>query len=140
MELHLAKTYRTRVEGETTRLRHYLARLCRKTLRYSKSVEMLKCSILEEWSCHHSCKMRLPWVSLSCSPLTEEYHQLRPFSTLVAGVADIGTPVGQTAVPRHITKRVENYWSGHDAPYHHSAALDRETVEKRGKTPGSCRE
>jgi|GEM_PF-5779779 len=32
----------TRVEGENTRLRHYLARLQRKTLCYSKSIEMLK--------------------------------------------------------------------------------------------------
>ena len=35
----------TRVEGENTRLRHYLARLHRKTLYYSKSVEMLGYSI-----------------------------------------------------------------------------------------------
>ncbi len=35
----------TRVEGENTRLRHYLARLHRKTLCYSKSIEMLKYSI-----------------------------------------------------------------------------------------------
>ncbi len=35
----------TRVEGENTRLRHYLARLQRKTLCYSKSVEMLSYSI-----------------------------------------------------------------------------------------------
>jgi insertion element IS1 protein InsB len=35
----------TRVEGENTRLRHYLARLHRKTLCYSKSVEMLAHSI-----------------------------------------------------------------------------------------------
>jgi IS1 family transposase len=35
----------TRVEGENTRLRHYLARLHRKTLCYSKSVEMLRHSI-----------------------------------------------------------------------------------------------
>ena len=37
--------YMTRVEGENTRLRHYLARLHRKTLCYSKSEEMLKHSI-----------------------------------------------------------------------------------------------
>ncbi len=36
----VSKTYMTRVEGENTRLRHYLARLHRKTLCYSKSVEM----------------------------------------------------------------------------------------------------
>lgn len=39
------KTYMTRVEGENTRLRHYLARLHRKTLCYSKCVEMLKHSL-----------------------------------------------------------------------------------------------
>ncbi|BAQ66615.1 mobile element protein [Geminocystis sp. NIES-3709] len=41
----ISKTYMTRVEGENTRLRHYLARLQGKTLCYSKSVEMLKYSI-----------------------------------------------------------------------------------------------
>jgi len=35
----------TRVEGENTRLRHYLARLRRKSLCYSKSVGMLAHSI-----------------------------------------------------------------------------------------------
>ena len=45
-EDHLvSKTYMTRVEGENTRLRHYLARLHRKTLCYSKSLDMLKYSI-----------------------------------------------------------------------------------------------
>ncbi len=39
------KTYMTRVEGENTRLRHYLAHLHRKTLCYSKSVEMLNLSV-----------------------------------------------------------------------------------------------
>jgi len=38
----ISKTYMTRVEGENTRLRHYLARLGRKTLCYSKSAEMLE--------------------------------------------------------------------------------------------------
>ena len=41
----ICKTYMTRVESENTRLRHYLARLHRKTLCYSKSEEMLKHSI-----------------------------------------------------------------------------------------------
>ncbi|MEM1369702.1 MAG: IS1 family transposase [Cyanobacteria bacterium P01_H01_bin.15] len=41
----VSKTYMTRVERENTRLRHYLARLHRKTLCYSKSVDMLKHSI-----------------------------------------------------------------------------------------------
>ena len=44
-EAHLvSKTYMTRVEGENTRLRHYLARLHRKTLCYSKSILLLKYS------------------------------------------------------------------------------------------------
>lgn len=41
----VSKTYMTRVEGKNTRLRHYLARLHRKTLWYSKSKKMLKLSI-----------------------------------------------------------------------------------------------
>lgn len=41
----VSKTYMTRVESENTRDRHYLARLHRKTLCYSKSVEMLGYSI-----------------------------------------------------------------------------------------------
>jgi hypothetical protein len=35
----------TRVEGENSRLRHYLARLHRKTFCYSKSVDMLRYSV-----------------------------------------------------------------------------------------------
>jgi hypothetical protein len=48
----------TRVEGENTRLRHYLARLHRKTLCYSKSEEMMRhvvTSLLEIWGCLNSC-------------------------------------------------------------------------------------
>ncbi len=41
----VSKTYRTRVEGENTRLRHYLARLHRQTLCYSKCVKMLENSL-----------------------------------------------------------------------------------------------
>jgi IS1 family transposase len=41
----VSKTYMTRIEGENTRLRHYLARLHRQTLCYSKSTEMLRASI-----------------------------------------------------------------------------------------------
>lgn len=37
----VSKTYMTRVEGENTRLRHYLARLHRKTLCYSNSEEIM---------------------------------------------------------------------------------------------------
>ncbi len=41
----LPKTQMTRVEGENSRLRHYLARLQRATLCYSKSIQMLKYSV-----------------------------------------------------------------------------------------------
>lgn len=41
----ISKTYMTRVEGENTRRRHYLARPHRQTLCYSKSTEMLRYSI-----------------------------------------------------------------------------------------------
>jgi IS1 family transposase len=41
----ISKTYMIRVEGENTRLRHYLDRLHRKTLCYSKSEQMLRHSI-----------------------------------------------------------------------------------------------
>lgn len=41
----VSKTYMTRVEGENTLLRQNLARLHRKTLCYSKSIEMLECSL-----------------------------------------------------------------------------------------------
>lgn len=43
--LVMKKTKMTRVEGENTRLRQYLARLHRATLCYSKSLEMLRCSV-----------------------------------------------------------------------------------------------
>ena len=41
----ISKTYMTRIEGENCRLRHYLARLHRKTLCYSKTIEMLANSL-----------------------------------------------------------------------------------------------
>lgn len=41
----ISKIYMTRVEGENSRLRHYLARLHRKTFCYSKSESMLFLSI-----------------------------------------------------------------------------------------------
>ena len=41
----VSKMAMTRIEGENCRLRHYLARLHRKTLCYSKLVEMLSCSV-----------------------------------------------------------------------------------------------
>ncbi|MBW4637086.1 MAG: hypothetical protein KME05_02425 [Gloeocapsa sp. UFS-A4-WI-NPMV-4B04] len=43
--LVLPKILLTRVEGENTGLRHYLTRLHRATLCYSKSLEMLRCSV-----------------------------------------------------------------------------------------------
>jgi len=45
LHLVMKKTKMTRVEGENTRLMHYLARLHRATLCYSKSLEMLRCSV-----------------------------------------------------------------------------------------------
>ncbi len=41
----VSKTHMTRVEGENTGLQHYLGKLHRKTLRYSKSVVMLEHSV-----------------------------------------------------------------------------------------------
>ena len=41
----ISKIYMTRVEGENSRLRHYLARLNRKTFCYSKSDERLCLSV-----------------------------------------------------------------------------------------------
>ena len=41
----VSKIYMTRFEGKNSRLRHYLTCLYRKTLCYSKSIEMLKRSI-----------------------------------------------------------------------------------------------
>ena len=55
----VSKTYMTRVEGENTRLRHYLARLTRKTLCYSKSVDMLK----------HSIRLLLHYLKFSDVPV-----------------------------------------------------------------------
>jgi IS1 family transposase len=49
----------TRVEGENTRLRHYLARLHRQTLCYSKTEEMLRLSI----------KLLLPYLKDGVVPL-----------------------------------------------------------------------
>lgn len=52
----VSKTYMTRIEGENTRLKHYLARLHRKSLCYSSFTEMLKASVrlllhyLKYWS------------------------------------------------------------------------------------------
>jgi insertion element IS1 protein InsB len=41
----VSETAMTRVEGENCRLRHYLARLHRKTLCYSKSMQMLRAAV-----------------------------------------------------------------------------------------------
>ncbi len=55
----ISKTYMTRVEGENTRLRHYLARLHRRTLCYSKSVEMLQ----------HSLRLLIYYLKFGTVPL-----------------------------------------------------------------------
>ena len=54
----------TRVEGENTHLRHYLARLHRKTLCYSKSVEMLK----------HSVRLLLHYLKFGEVPVPNPIH------------------------------------------------------------------
>ena len=56
----VSKTYMTRVEGENTRLRHYLARLSRKTLCYSKYVNMLRYSLRLLIHYLHSGEVTLP--------------------------------------------------------------------------------
>ncbi|MEA5451977.1 IS1 family transposase [Leptolyngbya sp. CCNP1308] len=60
----VSKTYMTRVEGENTRLRHYLARLHRKTLCYSKSVDMLK----------HSVRLLLHYLKFGDVPIPKSIH------------------------------------------------------------------
>ena len=72
----MSKTYVTRVEGENTRLRHYLARLHRKTLCYSKSVEMLA----------HSIRLLIHYLKFGDVPVP---HPAQPFIPLFsnAGIA-----------------------------------------------------
>jgi hypothetical protein len=77
----ISKTYMTRVEGENTRLRHYLARLHRKTLCYSKSEEMLKHSVrllihyLKFWRCTYPSSVTLR-VFLLIKSFKETQYQL----------------------------------------------------------------
>ncbi len=67
----VCKTYMTRVAGENTRtplaerssMRHYLARLHRKTLCYSKSVEMLT----------HSVRLLLHYLKFEDVPLPPRF-------------------------------------------------------------------
>lgn len=60
----VSKTYMTRVEGENTRLRHYLARLQRKTLCYSKSEEMLK----------HSIRLLIHYLRFDDLPIPDSFN------------------------------------------------------------------
>lgn len=60
----VSKTYMTRVEGENTRLRHYLARLKRKTLCYSKSTQMLE----------HSVRLLIHYLKFECVPIPESIN------------------------------------------------------------------
>ncbi len=59
----VSKTYMTRVEGENTGLRHYLGRLHRKTLCYSKSVVMLE----------HSVKLLLHYLKFKDVPVPQRF-------------------------------------------------------------------
>jgi hypothetical protein len=67
--LGFSKTYMTRVEGENTRLRHYLARLKRKTLCYSKSTQMLE----------HSIRLLIHYLKFGRVPIPEsiDSHDLK---------------------------------------------------------------
>jgi IS1 family transposase len=60
----VSKTYMTRVEGENMRLRHYLARLKRKTLCYSKSAEMLK----------HSIRLLIHYLKFDDLPIPDSFN------------------------------------------------------------------
>ncbi|MEM6437010.1 MAG: IS1 family transposase [Cyanobacteria bacterium P01_D01_bin.115] len=59
----VSKTDMTRVEGENIRLRHYLARLHRKTLCYSKPVDMLA----------HSIRLLLHYLKFGDVPLPARF-------------------------------------------------------------------
>ena len=63
----LPKAHLTRAEGENTRLRHYLARLYRATLCYSKSIQMLKYSV--RLLMHYLIFKRLPVSARSTADL-----------------------------------------------------------------------
>ncbi len=58
----VSKTYMTRVEGENTRLRHYLARLHRKTLCYSKSVSEAGARTRATEMLRHSLRLLLHYL------------------------------------------------------------------------------
>ena len=62
----ISKTYMTRVEGENKRLRHYLARLKRKSLSYYKSEEMLK----------HSIRLLIHYLKFSDVPIPYSSNHL----------------------------------------------------------------
>lgn len=67
----VSKTYMTRVEGENTRLRHYLARLRRKTLCYSR--------VSRNAGAFSSIATSLPQVlGDSCSSMIHTFIQQRP--------------------------------------------------------------
>ncbi len=61
----ISKTGMTQVEGQNTRLRHYLARLKRKSLCYSKSEEMLNFSL--RLVVHYLNTCEIPLLSSSIS-------------------------------------------------------------------------
>ncbi len=67
-EAHIiSKTGMTQVEGQNTRLRHYLARLKRKSLCYSKSEQMLNLSL--RLIVHYLKTWEIPLLSSSISKL-----------------------------------------------------------------------
>ena len=66
----MSKTYMTRVEGENTRLRHYLARLHRKTLCYSR--------VPREAQVFHSSSAALSQISNSSYRSINHYQSATP--------------------------------------------------------------
>lgn len=69
----ISKTYMTRVEGENTRLRHYLARLHRQTLCYSR--------VRRNAEVFHSFATTLSAIlGCACPCLLHPAIQQRPFS------------------------------------------------------------
>jgi insertion element IS1 protein InsB len=68
----VSKTYMTRVESENPRLRHYLARLKRKTLCYSKSREMLEYSI----------RLLIHYLKFKDLPIPNSIHYYKRVATI----------------------------------------------------------
>ena len=79
----ISKTAMIRVEGENSRLRHYLACLHRKTFCYSKSVEMLEASIrLLNYYLKHRTIPVLSRSSIYCATPIDQLNEGRKHNIL----------------------------------------------------------